>query len=223
VGGTAKAYLREMWEKSKVDKVTVTFKSTLSNNDMDSFRDDFERNIGAFMENMYFATEFASHIKGNIKDSTGKLIPEATISLEMQVFSPLLIGQGTTNNWAHLMTESGVFEQTQTAVYNVTGGVFDWSVTPSKQPNNRIGNNATQFPDLGYDITVSAPGKVDQCINVKVPRYQMTVDLGDIVLDNDKKHWWEELRESGCNVGYGYISLLLFGLVLSTVCRKRKF
>jgi hypothetical protein len=91
----------------------------------------------------------------------------------MQVFSPQLTsGSG---NWAHQLTQSTVLEQTQTGAYNVKGGAFDWAVTPSKQPDNPIGNNATQFPDLGYNITASANGRYSAATNVKVPMYQMTV------------------------------------------------
>jgi hypothetical protein len=52
--------------------------------------------------------------------------------------------------------------------------------------------------------------------------YQMTIDLGDIVLENEKKLWWDELCEYGCNAGYGYILLLLISFVSLTANWKRK-
>jgi hypothetical protein len=219
VAGAAKQYLRELYEKSLANpSTTMTLNTGLRR--LESQRWQFERNLGAFMENMTMAAEYASHIKGNIKDSSGKLINESVLELEMKVYSPQITsGSG---NWAHQITQSGVLEQRQTGVYNVKGGAFDWAVTPSKQPTNPIGINATQFPDLGYNITISAPGKLSKDMNVSVPMYQMTINLGDIVLDNEKEECkWLEMLE-GCNAGYGFISLLLISLVLSKISRKKR-
>jgi hypothetical protein len=180
VAGTAKQYLRELYEKSLANPETTLTLNTGTRN-LESNRWQFERNLGAFMENMFMASEYASHITGTVNDSKGNHI-DAKLDLEMQVFSPLIDGMPSSAQWAHQITQSGVFEQTQTGVYGVSGGVFDWSVTPSKQPKNPIGINATQFPDLGYDITISAPGKVNHYVNVSVPMYQMVVDLGGVAL-----------------------------------------
>jgi len=181
VGGTAKQYLRELYEISLAEpETTMTFNTGLRR--LESNRWQFERNVGAFMENMAMASEYASYIVGDIRNSSGKLVSEATLGLTMQVFSPQITsGSG---NWAHQITQNGILEQTQTGTYSVIGGAFNWAVTPSKQPVNPIGINATQFPDLGYDITVSAPGKVNQYMNVSVPLYQMVVDLGDVFLED---------------------------------------
>jgi rubrerythrin len=179
VAGTAKQYLRELYEKSLADPTTtMTLNTGLRR--LESQKWQFERQLGAFMENMGMAAEYSSHVKGVIKDSAGNPLPQAALNLKMQVFSPQLTsGSG---NWAHQITQSGVLEQTQTALYNVAGGAYDWFVTPSKQPTNPVGIGATQFPDLGYDITASANGKYSSTKNVKIAQYQATVSGVDFVL-----------------------------------------
>ena|GEM_PF-2614782 len=180
VAGTAKQYLRELYESAP--GTTMTFHNVKRR--LESNRWTFERNLGGFMENMLMAPEYASYLVGSVSDSNGNLI-RANLNLKMQVFSPLIEGNTSANAWADQITQSGVFEQTQTGTYsNVSRGAINWAVTPSKQPANPIGINATQFPDLGYDITISAPGMVNKNMNIKVPMYQMNVDLGNIVLTN---------------------------------------
>ncbi len=58
VAGTSKPYVRELNERIGSGRLTI--KSTTQN--MESMVWQFERNIGAFMENMSFAREFAAHI-----------------------------------------------------------------------------------------------------------------------------------------------------------------
>ena len=234
VAGTSKAFMRELWERSKLDpNTTMTFKSSLSADNMDSFRYEFERNLGTFLENISFATEFASHIKGTIKDSAGNLIENAQLDLEMLVHSPIIAGNTANNNWAHLIVQRGlngeadkVLTQKQTATYNVKGGVYDWSVNPSKQPENPIlqnpNGNATAFPDLGYTITASAPGYKSVTVNVKVPEYQMIVDGIDFVLpDADFTVWLASAQsqlESGDTL---YVDVMLKGGINYTLAETK--
>ncbi|RHW32837.1 hypothetical protein D1B31_21055 [Neobacillus notoginsengisoli] len=175
VAGTSKPYVRELNERIGSGKLTI--KSTTTN--QESMVWTFERNIGAFMENMSFAAEFSSHIKGKITDKAGRLVPEATLKLEKEVVSPLIEGNTGLNEEAtrDRITQSGEFRQQQTAVYEVKGGVYDWSVTPSKQLDNPL-IHGTPIVDEGYTITVSAPGKKSVTKeNVKISSYQSKIEL----------------------------------------------
>ncbi len=175
VAGTSKPYARELNERIGCDKLTI--KSTTTN--LESMVWQFERNISAYMENMSFAVEFASHIKGKITDKAGQLVPEATLTLEKEVVSPLIEGNTGRNEQAtrDRITQSGEFRQQQTAVYEVKDGVYDWSVTPSKQLDNPL-LLGTPIIDEGYTITASAPGKESVTIkNVKISEYQKTIEL----------------------------------------------
>ncbi|MDR0424410.1 MAG: hypothetical protein LBH39_02965, partial [Clostridiales Family XIII bacterium] len=163
--GTSKPYCREFNEYVENGGENMIVLTSYMEN-TDSLYAQFERQIGAYMLNMSFAKDYASHIKGRIVDSSARAIPSAALDLEIEIESIILNTDGSER-------PAGTFTETQTAHYDVTGGTYDWNVLPSKQP---------EFPDAGYDITASADGRYSATKNVKVGFYQETQDGVDFVL-----------------------------------------
>jgi len=133
----------------------------------DSVDEEFKKQIGAFMDNMSFARTYAAHIKGRITDSaTGAPVKNVTLRLELEVTN-ITLNAGTYSSAPSL---KGTTKTTQTCVYFVKDGVYDWSVAPSAQPELEYFG----IPNVnkGYTVTASCPGYESQSQNVKVGWYQ---------------------------------------------------
>lgn len=194
VAGTNKGYVRELFERTKAGEPNLLTLTSQTEN-TESMHWQFERQIGAFMANMNFAKEYASHIKGKITDGKGGLISEAALNLEVEIENLMQAtnsGTGAANS-PLIYLPQGTMTSTHKSVYDVKNGVYDWAVLPSKQPE-LAGFDAVN-EDKGYTITASANGRYSDTNNVKVGWYQVAVNDVDFVLPN------------AISVDYDYISL----------------
>ncbi|MCL1981703.1 MAG: M14 family metallopeptidase, partial [Clostridiales bacterium] len=171
VAGTLKVMCRECFRHSQAgEDVTLTLTSTPQPGG-GSIYYHWEKLVGAFLYNIEAAHKYASHIKGTVKDSSGGLIPEATLDLAIDLKSRLW-QSGDNATKTQPRPESPFIDKKATHM-DVEGGSFDWSVTPSKQPH---------FADDGYAITAKANGKYDTFKNVAVAARKITVDNVNFVL-----------------------------------------
>jgi len=139
----------------------------------------WERLVGAFLFNIEAAHTYASHLQGVVVDSNGNLIPEAALDLRLDVKSRLW---QTNDNATHTMPRpESPYVDTQVSHLDVTGGVFNWAVTPSSQPH---------FANDGYAVKASASSKYSQTQNVVVANRMELIDGLEFVLpDAIKVHF----------------------------------
>ena len=179
VAGTNKGYVRELYERVKggaPNSLTLTG----APENTESMYWQFERQIGAYLLNMSFATEYAAHIKGKITDGAGNPLDEASLALEVEIENMV---QYTTAHPAPpapapAPMPPGTMTSIHRSIYNVIGGVYDWSVVPSKQPE------LANFPmvDKPYTITATGNGRYSDVQDAMVEWYQDIVDNVDFAL-----------------------------------------
>ncbi|MCL1809696.1 MAG: hypothetical protein FWG42_08070 [Clostridiales bacterium] len=165
VAGTLKVMCREYFNHVNAGGVnTLTLTSTPQPGG-GSIYYHWEKLVGAFLYNIEAAHKYASHVKGTVKDGNGGLIPEATLDLAIDLKSRLW-QSGDNATKTQPRPESPHIDKKNTHM-DVTGGYFDWSVTPSAQPH---------FTNDGYAITAKANGKYNDSKNVVVAERKITVD-----------------------------------------------
>ncbi|MCL1808410.1 MAG: hypothetical protein FWG42_01415 [Clostridiales bacterium] len=173
VAGTNKGYVRELYERTKAGEPNA-LTLTASAENTESIYWQFERQIGTYMLNMDAAREFASHVKGRITDSNGVLLPEATLGLEVEIENVVQASNSGTGDPGSPLRylPLGSMTSTHRSIYDVKGGVYDWSVVPSVQPVLED----FPIPEKPYTITASANGFYDGKKDVMVDWYQVSVD-----------------------------------------------
>jgi hypothetical protein len=153
VGSLLKGYAANVLDAYTIDPtITATFHA--DKKDFISENYDWYRQKDAYMLNMSYAAEFANHVKGTITDGNGNLIPEATLKGSLVIEGKILNTDGTE------APAEQQWQETHSPRYDVVGGVYDWSMLPSKQ---------SEYPDKGWDITASANGRYSDMKNVKFP------------------------------------------------------
>ncbi|MCL1981956.1 MAG: M14 family metallopeptidase, partial [Clostridiales bacterium] len=173
VAGTNKGYVRELYERAKAGEPN-SLKLTANTENTESMYWQFERQIGAYMHLMDSARVYAAHVKGKITDNKGGLIPEATLNLAVEIDNNLQAsnsGTGLAGSPLRYLP-LGSMTSTHTSTYNVSGGVYDWSVVPSVQPVLED----YPIPEKPYTITASANGFYDGTKDAMVEWYQDVVD-----------------------------------------------
>jgi membrane dipeptidase len=170
VGSLTKGYAGNVYDKFLEDPtITMTFKAATK--DMTSMYYEWERQMPAYMVNMGFATKYANHVKGTIKDGKGNLIPQATLNAKLEIEGKIVDLQSNVgNNGTIMRPDDQQWKEWHTPHYDVTGGVYDWSMLPSKQ---------SEYPDKGWDIVATANGRYSHSTNIKFPvDTQIAIDRG---------------------------------------------
>ena len=153
VGSLTKGYAANVLDAYYKDPtITATFHA--DKKDFSSENYDWYRQKDAYMLNMSFAKEFANHVKGTITDGNGNLIPKATLNGSLVIEGKILNTDGTE------APPEKQWKEAHKPRYDAVGGVYDWSMLPSKQ---------TEYPDKGWDIIASANGRYSETKNVKFP------------------------------------------------------
>ncbi|MCL1808428.1 MAG: hypothetical protein FWG42_01515, partial [Clostridiales bacterium] len=160
VGQMLKGYAADVHEHAVADP-TITLTFNADRKDYDSVNYQWSRHRSAYMRNMKIATEYANHIKGTIKDASGNLIPEATLNGSLEIEGKIVaLTSNQGSNPTIMRPDNEQWKEYHTPHYDVAGGVFDWSILPSKQ---------SEYPDKGWDITAVANGKYSDFKNIKFP------------------------------------------------------
>ena len=188
VGSVLKGYAADLHDHAVADPtMTVTMKASSDRKSYDGVMYQWIRQKNAYMRNMNIAREYANHFKGTITDADGNLLPEATLNGSLVIEGKIVaLNSNQGSNPTIMRPENEQWKETHTPKYDVVGGVFDWSILPSKQ---------SEYVDKGWDITASANGMYNDSYNLKFdvdtslaiangldpvefadPLYQQTVD-----------------------------------------------
>lgn len=120
--------------------------------DYEKYREEFQRNILAFLHNIEQAAHYSSVISGNVTDTQGNPL-EATLHMEVLLTSPGCECDDCTYGGLCFMQRTSIS----------VSGAYEWHVLPSKQPED--------FGPQPYIITASAPGMHPQTVQLEIDSY----------------------------------------------------
>ncbi|MCL1810523.1 MAG: hypothetical protein FWG42_12270, partial [Clostridiales bacterium] len=161
VAAVLKGYAADIHDHAVADP-TVTLTMHAEKGDFSSIYYQWDRHKFSYLRNMDFAREYTNHLKGTIKDASGNLIPEATLNANLMIEGKIVALNSNANNSdvTIMRPDDEQWKEWHSPHYDVAGGVFDWSMLPSKQ---------SEYPDKGWDITAVANGKYSDSKNIKFP------------------------------------------------------